>query len=99
MKVDDNAVGKGASNGKFIWMEGKPTTGGEGWAEFVINIPNQENMLLGGHVLTWDGNSDSFWATWQPAAPNENAQATQNTKCRWVVALDQPGIGTESMLG
>ena len=47
MKVDDNAVGKGACNGKFIWMEGKPTTGGEGWAEFVINIPNQENMLLG----------------------------------------------------
>ena len=48
MKVDDNAVGKGASNGKFIWMEGKPTTGGEGWAEFLINIPNQENMLFGG---------------------------------------------------
>ena len=42
MKVDDNAVGRGASNGKFIWMEGKPTTGGgEGSAKFVINIPNQ----------------------------------------------------------
>ena len=25
MKVDDNAVGRGASNGKFIWMGGKPT--------------------------------------------------------------------------
>jgi len=47
MKVDDNAVGRGASNGKFIWMGGKPTTGGGGWAEFVINIPNQENRLFG----------------------------------------------------
>ena len=30
MIVDDDDVGKGASNGKFIWMEGKPATGGGG---------------------------------------------------------------------
>jgi len=30
MIVDDDDVGKDASNGKFIWMEGKPATGGGG---------------------------------------------------------------------
>ena len=49
MKVDDNAVGKGVSNGKFIWMEGKPTTGGcEGWAEFEISpYPDRRIRYLG----------------------------------------------------
>jgi len=78
MKVDDDAVGKGASNGKFIWMEGKPVTGGggEGWAEFGINLTQKGEYAIWGRVLAWDGNSDSFWATWQPADPNEDAQAT-----------------------
>ena len=41
MIVDDDDVGKNASNDKFIWMEGKPATGGggRGWAEFIINLP------------------------------------------------------------
>jgi len=88
MKVDDDAVGKGASNGKFIWMEGKPVTGGggEGWAEFEINLTQKGEYAIWGRVLAWDGNSDSFWATWQPADPNEDAQATKNAKFRWAVA-------------
>ena len=50
MKVDDNAVGKGASNGKFIWMEGKPVTGGggEGWPSLRLTLPRKENTPFGG---------------------------------------------------
>ena len=50
MIVDDDDVGKDASNGKFIWMEGKPATGGggKGWAEFSINLPES------GKVWHWD---------------------------------------------
>lgn len=79
---------KTASDGKFIWMEGAPATGGggEGWAEFIINIPEPGKYALWGHVTAWDGNSDSFWVTWQPADPDENAQQTGNTEFRWGVA-------------
>ena len=85
MIIDDE---KTASDGKFIWMEGAPATGGggEGWAEFIINIPEPGKYALWGHVTAWDGNSDSFWVTWQPADPDENAQQTQNTEFRWGVA-------------
>ncbi|MAE18347.1 hypothetical protein CMK12_05320 [Candidatus Poribacteria bacterium] len=88
MKADDNAVGKGASNGEFIWMEGKPVAGGggKGWAEFVVPIKEKGKYAIWGRVIAWDGNSDSFWVTWQPADPNEDAQATKNTKFRWAVA-------------
>ena len=88
MKIDDDAVGKGASNGKFIWMEGKPAAGGggKGWAEFEIPIQEKGKYAIWGRVIAWDGNSDSFWVTWQPADPDEDAQATQNTKFRWAVA-------------
>ena len=79
---------KNASDGKFIWMEGAAATGGggRGYAEFFINIPQPDTYALWGHVIAWDGNSDSFWVTWQPADPNEDAQATQNTEFRWGVA-------------
>ncbi len=79
---------KTASDGKFIWMEGAPATGGgdRGWAEFIINIPEPGKYALWGHVTAWDGNSDSFWVTWQPADPDENAQQTGNTEFRWGVA-------------
>ena len=79
---------KTASDGKFIWMEGAPATGGgnKGWAEFIINIPEPGEYALWGHVTAWDGNSDSFWVTWQPADPDEDAQQTQNTEFRWSVA-------------
>ena len=62
MKIDDSDKGKGASNGKFIWMEGKPKVGGggTGWAEFLIPIPKKGKYALWGSVLAWDGNSDSF---------------------------------------
>ncbi len=76
-----------ASDGKYVWMEGPPATGGgdKGWAEFIINIPKAGTYALWGHVFAWDGNSDSFWATWQPADPNENAQETKNTQYRWSI--------------
>ena len=79
---------KDASDGKFIWMEGAPVAGGggTGWAEFIINIPAKGKYALWGYVIAWDGNSDSFWVTWQPSDPNEDAQATQNTQFRWGVA-------------
>ena len=85
MIVDDDAD---ASGGQFIWMEGPPTTGGggEGWAEYILPIPEAGTYALWGKVLAWDGNSDSFWVTWQPADPDENAQETQNTEFRWGVA-------------
>ena len=84
MIVSDDAK---ASGGKFIWMEGKPATGGggKGWAEFIINLPKAGTYALWGKVLAWDGNSDSLWVTWQPADPNEDAQATQNVQFRWGV--------------
>lgn len=76
-----------ASDGKFIWMEGAPVAGGggAGHADFIINIPEAGDYALWGHVIAWDGNSDSFWVTWQPADPNEDAQQTQNTEFRWGV--------------
>ena len=77
-----------ASDGKFIWMEGAPVAGGggAGHADFIVNIPEPGKYALWGHVIAWDGNSDSFWVTWQPADPDENAQQTQNTEFRWGVA-------------
>ena len=85
MIVSDDAK---ASGGKFIWMEGEPATGGggKGWAEFIINLPKAGTYALWGKVLAWDGNSDSLWVTWQPADPNEDAQATNNVQFRWGVA-------------
>ena len=82
--ADDDA----ASGGQFIWMEGPAATGGggEGWAEYKLHISAPGTYALWGKVLAWDGNSDSFWVTWQPADPDENAQETQNTEFRWGVA-------------
>ncbi|RKU37319.1 hypothetical protein C6496_09495 [Candidatus Poribacteria bacterium] len=84
MIIDDDAD---ASGGQFIWMEGPPLAGGggEGWAEYVLPIPEAGTYALWGKVIAWDGNSDSFWVTWQPADPDENAQETQNTEFRWGV--------------
>jgi hypothetical protein len=85
MMISDDKL---ASDGKFIWDEGPPVEGGggAGYAEFIINIPEPGDYALWGHVIAWDGNSDSFWVTWQPADPDEDAQATQNTQFRWGVA-------------
>lgn len=82
--ADDDA----ASGGQFVWVEGEPLTGGggEGWAEFKLHISEPGTYALWGKVIAWDGNSDSFWVTWQPADPDEDAQATQNTEFRWGVA-------------
>ena len=85
MVVADDAD---ASGGQFIWMEGAAATGGggEGWAEYTLHIPAPGTYALWGKVIAWDGNSDSFWVTWQPADPDEDAQTTQNTEFRWGVA-------------
>jgi hypothetical protein len=76
------------SNGKFIWAPGKAVTGGggSGFAEFIIDIPKAGTYAIWGRVIAWDGNSDSFWVTWEPADPAENPQQTQNTQYRWGVA-------------
>ena len=85
MIIDED---KNASDGKFIWDDGEPLTGGggKGYAEYIINIPEPGDYALWGHVIAWDGNSDSFWVTWQPADPNEDPQVTNNTEFRWGVA-------------
>ncbi len=77
----------GASDSKYVWMEGEPLTGGgdQGWVEFEINIPEAGTYALWAHVFVWDGNSDSFWVTWQPADPDEDAQVTKNTEYRWSI--------------
>ena len=76
-----------ASDGKYVWMEGPKATGGgdQGWAEFIINIPEAGKYALWAHVFAWDGNSDSFWVTWQPSDPNEDAQVTKNFEYRWSI--------------
>ena len=53
MIVDDDDVGKGASNSKFIWMEGKPVAAVE--VEVGLSLssiyPNQESMPYGDTLL------------------------------------------------
>lgn len=73
------------SNGQFIWAPGKPVTGGggTGFAEYIIDIPEKGKYAVWGRCISWDGNSDSFWVTWEPADPTENPQQTQNTQFRW----------------
>ncbi|HIE28862.1 TPA: hypothetical protein EYP66_16425 [Candidatus Poribacteria bacterium] len=77
------------SRGKFIWAPGAPTTGGggSGFAEFIVDIPRADTYAIWGHVIAWDGNSDSFWVTVLPADPaDENPQTSGNTQYRWGVA-------------
>lgn len=77
------------SSGKFIWVPGVPASGGrdhQGYAEFIIDIPKKGVYAVWGHVIAWDGNSDSFWVIWRPADPDENPQQTQNQNYRWAVA-------------
>jgi hypothetical protein len=76
------------SNGEFIWGPGAPVTGGggSGFAEFIIDIPEDGVYAAWGRVVAWDGNSDSFWATWEPADPAENPEQTQNFDFRWATA-------------
>ena len=78
-----------ASGGQFIWMEGPPRTEGrgEGWAEYKLHIPAPGTYTLWGKVIASDPQSDSFWVTWQPADPDEDAHKTQNTQFRWGVAI------------
>lgn len=76
------------SSGKFVWVPGPPLTGGggEGFVEFVVNLPQAGTYAIWGMVTAWDGNSDSFWVTWMPADSEENPQETENTEYRWGVA-------------
>jgi len=74
------------SGGKFVWVPGPPTTGGggEGFMEFVVNIPADGTYAIWGRVIAWDGNSDSLWVTVTPT--DEDPQDTGNTEYRWGVA-------------
>ncbi len=82
------------SRGKFIWQAGAPVTGGgdNGYAEYIIDIPEDGKYAVWGRVIAWDGNSDSFWVTWSPvdpADPNDpakNPQRTADVNYRWGVA-------------
>ncbi len=81
------------SSGKFIWVPGPPASGGndhQGYAEFIIDIPQKDTYAVWGWVIAWDGNSDSFWVTWTPADPDpsdpkQDPQKTQDTHYRWAV--------------
>ena len=76
------------SNGEFVWAPGAPVAGGggSGFVQFIIDIPEDGVYAAWGRVVAWDGNSDSFWATWEPADPAENPQQTQNFDFRWATA-------------
>ena len=76
------------SNGKFIWMPGRPVTGGggSGFAEYIVDIPKDGTYAIWGRAVAWDGNSDSFWVTWDPADGGENPQQTQNQDLCWCAA-------------
>jgi hypothetical protein len=76
------------SNGEFVWAPGAPVTGGggSGFVQFIIHIPESGTYAAWGRVVAWDGNSDSFWVTWEPADPAENPEQTQNFDFRWATA-------------
>lgn len=78
------------SRGQFVWAPGAPVEGGpndgSGFMQFEINMPQAGTYAIWGRVIAWDGNSDSFWVTWEPADPAENPQETQNFDFRWSVA-------------
>jgi len=76
------------SRGQFVWQPGPPVTGGggEGFVQFIVNIPQAGTYAAWGRVIAWDGNSDSCWVTWEPADPAENPQETQNFDFRWATA-------------
>ncbi len=74
-----------ASRGNFVWVPGAPLLGGggEGFMQFEINIPVAGTYAVWARIIAWDGNSDSFWVTWEPADPPENSQETDNKDFRW----------------
>ena len=99
--VPEDAEAKGGlkpdepSRGKYIWAPGAPVTGGgdSGFAEFIVNLPQDDTYAVWGHVIAWDGNSDSLWVTvrsknpdWLKADPDENPQQTGNVEYRWSTA-------------
>jgi hypothetical protein len=74
------------SRGQFVWQPGPPVTGGggQGFMQFVVDIPEEDEYVIWARVIAWDGNSDSFWVTVAPPDPaDENPQQTQNTEYRW----------------
>ncbi len=80
------------SNGRFVWAPGPPGTGGgdSGYARFTIPIEEPGTYRLFGHIVAWDGNSDSFWVTiWQDgnndADDDPNPQASKDTNYRWAL--------------
>ena len=57
--------------------------GNAGFARFEINMPAAGTYAIWARVIAWDGNSDSFFTTWEPADPRENSQETGNNDFRW----------------
>ena len=80
------------SNGKFVWAPGPPggPGGGSGYARFTFPIKDAGTYLLFGHIVAWDGNSDSFWVTiWQDGNKNAdddpNPQVSKDQNYRWAL--------------
>jgi len=77
------------SNGEFVWAPGAPLEGGangnSGSVKFIIDIPEEDTYIVWAWVVAWDGNSDSFYTTWEPADPAINPQNPANNDYRWSV--------------
>jgi hypothetical protein len=55
--------------------------------QFEINVPVAGTYAIWGRIVAWDGNSDSFWVTWEPTDPADaDPQVSQDTTYRWGVA-------------
>jgi hypothetical protein len=77
------------SNLAWVWAPGPPVVGDpidhQGHVTFVVQIPKETTYYIWGHVIAWDGNSDSFWVTVTPPDEDPNPQASQDTVYRWAV--------------
>ncbi len=77
------------SRGAFVWTPGEPLVGGPngnaGFIRFEINMLAAGTYAIWARIIAWDGNSDSFFVTWEPADPQENSQETGNNDFRWSI--------------
>jgi len=77
------------SRGAFVWTPGEPLVGGAngnaGFIRFEINMPAAGTYAVWARVVAWDGNSDSFYSTWEPADPGVNPQDPADNNYRWSI--------------
>jgi len=75
------------SRGAFVWAPGAPLEGGDngnaGFIRFEINMPEAGTYAVWARIIAWDGNSDSFYTTWEPADPAVNPQDPADNNFRW----------------